>query len=239
MSSDRKDAFALEGTYIPTLYDSVTKPVPSVYETSLFLSVLFSSPFQTTSALSHLSPDLYTSSYELQTPSPLPATLVALLFHLVSRFPSQSLFHERIYLVPLSFLPHGSAARCWLGKLTAVLRSLNYAAFEEVAATDRLASLLPPPLKNSAHQTDLALVACQVLVNTLRTKFRSKSWAVLRSAYRELPCHTGSSTRTWLIHTLGFEQEAALDDWLEKREKDGHVKRKEGVEGRWLMCKVT
>ncbi|PIL22744.1 transporter [Ganoderma sinense ZZ0214-1] len=44
LSTNRRDAFALE-----------------VYETSLYLSVLFKSPVQTTSALSHLFPDLYIS----------------------------------------------------------------------------------------------------------------------------------------------------------------------------------
>ncbi|KAI1794974.1 hypothetical protein LXA43DRAFT_971018 [Ganoderma leucocontextum] len=53
LSTNRRDEFALE-----------------VYEMSLYLSVLFKSPVQTTSALSHLFPDLYISIASQTTASP-------------------------------------------------------------------------------------------------------------------------------------------------------------------------
>ncbi|KAH9891852.1 hypothetical protein C8Q73DRAFT_792172 [Cubamyces lactineus] len=113
MSTQRRDAFALE-----------------VYETSLHLSVLFKSPVQTTSALSHLFPSFYTNYVEgsispsstsslpnaatIQSrhtgsshaaphphthslpPSARPSTVILLLHHLVSSYPSQLTFHTHL-----------------------------------------------------------------------------------------------------------------------------------------------
>ncbi|EJF63242.1 hypothetical protein DICSQDRAFT_145501 [Dichomitus squalens LYAD-421 SS1] len=119
LSIKRKDAFALE-----------------VYETSLYLAVLFKSPVQTTSALSHIFPDLYISiaSQSAQPPasasassatkpsrvisdrekslstslrtekgpevslpgSALATTLIFLLHHLVTTYPSQVAFHTQV-----------------------------------------------------------------------------------------------------------------------------------------------
>ncbi|KAI0667734.1 hypothetical protein C8Q78DRAFT_1052300 [Trametes maxima] len=105
LSAQRTDAFALE-----------------VYETSLHLSVLFRSPVQTTSTLSHLFPAFYvpdahpnprpsassSTTHVPHAPShPPPAsestphtallsTLILLLHHLVSSYPSQLAFHTQL-----------------------------------------------------------------------------------------------------------------------------------------------
>ncbi|KAI0822066.1 hypothetical protein BC628DRAFT_1392200 [Trametes gibbosa] len=105
LSTQRRDAFALE-----------------VYETSLHLSVLFASQAQTTSTLSHLFPTFYVSSVQSGTqpystssgssnvpppdastqssPSPPPtalgSTLIFLLHHLVSFYPSQRSFYAEL-----------------------------------------------------------------------------------------------------------------------------------------------
>ncbi|KAL1950440.1 hypothetical protein VTO73DRAFT_5564 [Trametes versicolor] len=101
MSTQRRDAFALE-----------------VYETSLHLSVLFKSPAQTTSTLSHLFPAFYvvpaqarpptstshTPEHDTATqpvpesppPTALASTLIFLLHHLVSTYPSQLSFHTQL-----------------------------------------------------------------------------------------------------------------------------------------------
>ncbi|KAI0647848.1 hypothetical protein C8Q79DRAFT_534888 [Trametes meyenii] len=104
LSAQRRDAFALEA-----------------YETSLHLSVLFRSPVQTTSTLSHLFPAFYvpdahpilspsastSTTYVPHAPSPsapppstprtaLSSTLIFLLHHLVSSYPSQLAFHTQL-----------------------------------------------------------------------------------------------------------------------------------------------
>ncbi|KAG8214519.1 hypothetical protein J3R82DRAFT_9577 [Butyriboletus roseoflavus] len=70
-----------------------------VYETSLYLSVVFESPVQT-SILSRLLPDVYSA-----TPAPQPfrlTTILILLLHqLVIAFPSQQTYLEQVrYIVP-------------------------------------------------------------------------------------------------------------------------------------------
>ncbi|KAI8971184.1 hypothetical protein BD414DRAFT_501251 [Trametes punicea] len=105
LSTQRKDAFAQE-----------------VYETSLYLSVLFRSPVQTTSTLTHLFPTFYvqksirlsseksssisgssqpSSDPESKSQPSLPATalsstVIFLLHHLVSSYPSQLAFHTQL-----------------------------------------------------------------------------------------------------------------------------------------------
>ncbi|KAI0357538.1 hypothetical protein OH77DRAFT_108832 [Trametes cingulata] len=110
MSAQRRDQFARE-----------------VYETSLHLSVLFRSPAQATSTLSHLFPGFYVNVSDVRTkpppmasastssprrseagaqpastsgPSPpttaLTSTLIFLLHHLVSSYPSQLSFHTQL-----------------------------------------------------------------------------------------------------------------------------------------------
>ncbi|OJT09440.1 hypothetical protein TRAPUB_14103 [Trametes pubescens] len=85
----------------------------AVYETSLHLSVLFKSPAQTTSTLSHLFPAFYVALAHARTPTStsrtpehdastqppptaLASTLIFLLHHLVSTYPSQLSFHTQL-----------------------------------------------------------------------------------------------------------------------------------------------
>lgn len=90
----------------------------AVYETSLHLSVLFKSPAQTTSTLSHLFPAFYvvpaqarpptstlhTPEHDTATqpvpesppPTALASTLIFLLHHFVSTYPSQLSFHTQL-----------------------------------------------------------------------------------------------------------------------------------------------
>ncbi|PPQ68118.1 hypothetical protein CVT26_005739 [Gymnopilus dilepis] len=96
------------------------------------------------------------------------------------------------------------------------------------------------------------------LLKALRGKVSETAWTIIRSAYRELSCDQASGgTRTWLARSLclepiflsgksrelrGREEGEAdrvdVETWLEARVTAGHVRRKEGVEGRWIVCKV-
>ncbi|KAI0328996.1 hypothetical protein GY45DRAFT_1325543 [Cubamyces sp. BRFM 1775] len=135
MSTQRRDAFALEGmdayhmaVVLPGICVALT--LIAVYETSLHLSVLFKSPVQTTSTLWHLFPSFYTSylqgslspsatsslpnatttpsrhtgashaapqphTHSLP-PSARPSTVILLLHHLASSYPSQLAFHTHL-----------------------------------------------------------------------------------------------------------------------------------------------
>ena len=87
--------------------------------------------------------------------------------------------------------------------------------------------------------------ALLVLVESLRRKAGDSAWDTIRSAYRELSCDpTSLGTKTWLRRSLCLDS-VVLDDfsceiesWLEQKLPLGHVRRKEGVEGRWIICKV-
>ena len=88
-----------------------------------------------------------------------------------------------------------------------------------------------------------------VLVDSVRAKARATAWLVIRSAYRELHCVpppvdvpvVAASTSEWLARSLALhpaEAMKAVDIWLEQKCAEGEVRRKEGAEGRWIVCKV-
>lgn len=227
----------------------------SVYETSLFLAILFDSPRQTTTILSHLIPDIYST---LSTPPSCLVVIISLIHHLVAAYPSQVTFRQHLHTLPSSLLPLDSESRVWITSLASNLRSLNYSKFEKLTRPSSFSPLFDVTHKQD-HRTstlhsidclhssaDLANRALHVLIDSLRTKAREKSWHVIRSAYRELACHPGSGdTQDWLERSLALSsiipaacESTALHEWLEKKSREGQVKQKDGAEGRWIICKV-
>jgi hypothetical protein len=231
-----------------------------VYETSLFLAILFDSPRQTTSILSHLIPDLYSA---LSTPLRDLTTLISLIHHLVAAYPSQIPFRQHLHSLPSSMLPPDSSA--WIRSLASSLRLLNYSKFEELTRPPSLSPLLraaheqnPSALSAAASTStsenhdshsanvNLANRALQTLVASLRSKAREKTWHVIRSAYRELGCDPESeATRNWLARSLALSSTIptgkyiSVDEWLENKRRDGQVRKKDGgSEGKWIICKV-
>ncbi|KAI0699956.1 hypothetical protein C8T65DRAFT_658729, partial [Cerioporus squamosus] len=97
----------------------------------------------------------------------------------------------------------------------------------------------------------LALEALGTLVETLLDKARGTTWAVLRSAYREVSLRAvvpGTGTGTtgdWLVRSLvlrgdGGDPRARAERWLDERRARGEARRKEGegMEGRWVLVKA-
>ncbi|KAH9936591.1 uncharacterized protein B0H18DRAFT_974534 [Fomitopsis serialis] len=120
----------------------------------------------------------------------------------------------------------------------------------------------PEGARQRAGPYNLALEAMYTLVEGVRAKARATVWLIMRSAYRELHClpppvnssKTGaeepSPTSEWLarslaLHSLGStaadvnEMMQMVDEWLAQKCDQGEVKRKEGAEGRWIVCKVA
>jgi hypothetical protein len=232
----------------------------SVYETSLFLAILFDSPRQTTTILSHLIPDLYST---ISTPLCHLTTLISLIHHLVAAYPSQSTFRQHLLSLPYSLLPSDSGSRLWIISLASCLRSLNYSKFEQMTRPSSFLSLLgvthEPDRKKSSETVptstseltsysslNLAKRAFHALVDSLRIKAREKTWDVIRSAYRELACHPESgASRDWLERSLSLPSIVpacsgiCVDEWLERKSQEGQVRKKDGAsEGRWIVCKV-
>lgn len=100
---------------------------------------------------------------------------------------------------------------------------------------------------------DLPKTALRVLLSRLRAKARDRAWVIFRSAYREMS--EEDKLRRWLERYLALESvgsaslggieecvlgigKITVDDWMREREKDGHIRRKEGVVGKWVVCKV-
>lgn len=105
----------------------------------------------------------------------------------------------------------------------------------------------------SQRKPDLPKTALRVLLSRLRAKARDRAWVIFRSAYREMS--EEDKLRRWLERYLALESvesaslekmeecvlgmgKIALDDWMRERERDGHIRRKEGAAGKWVVCKV-
>ncbi|KAI6016233.1 hypothetical protein EDC04DRAFT_544652 [Pisolithus marmoratus] len=105
----------------------------------------------------------------------------------------------------------------------------------------------------SPHTPDLAQTALRMLLSRLRAKARDRAWIVFRSVYREMS--EGDEVKGWLERYLvlesventylkGMEEgilgtgKITFDEWIRERERDGHIRRKEGAVGRWVVCRV-
>lgn len=130
----------------------------------------------------------------------------------------------------------------------------NYAKFENLSGKKSVLEVIEESTTTTTTldgnelphaNSDLGTRALLFLVDSLRRKAGDSAWDTIRSAYRELSCDpTSLGTKTWLRRSLCLDS-VVLDDssceiesWLEQKLPLGHVKRKEGVEGRWIICKV-
>jgi hypothetical protein len=255
VSSKRQDQFALEGTaMLRNSISLLTVHWIAVYETSLHLAILFRSPRQINSIIPHLIPDLYSQVAETQIHCRLPTVLISLLHQLVQGFPSQSLYYTFLQSIPDSLLPRRSEAYAWLNFVASSLRMHNHYKFERLTTPSSLSSILPDsvPLEDSVaalsissqSDHDLLRKAFHAVIDDLRARARESAWTIIRSAYREISCHTDSPTREWLAKSLGLrkvlsdDDSLTVDQWLQDKFSEHHVTPKEGVEGRWIICKA-
>lgn len=184
------------------------------------------------------------------------ATVASLLHFLITAYPSQSRYSEHLSSIPTDYISSG--VRSWLRELTRALRLHNFAWLERYTSRDVLLDRLDcasigVPRNESNAPRDLATEALATLLDALRSKASVTTWAILRSAYYELSCPTPSEgtsslTRDWLLRSLllcdvAFKEDAdddtaILDTWIQGKHKLGELRPKEGVEGRWVICKV-
>ena len=186
--------------------------------------------------------------------------LTSLLHFLTVYYPSQSAYHQHLASIPEILLPRKSEEFMWLLSVTKSMRMRNYAKFSTLVQEISVSELLDTiQINSSAPQgsgsrsglvtspqtNNLARKAVYCLVDTLKEKFAETSWGVIRSAYRELSCDQNSrETKTWLkralnLASIGAENDdSRLEVWLGDKASAGHVRRKEGSEGRWIICKA-
>ncbi|KAG1729409.1 hypothetical protein EDB19DRAFT_1743850 [Suillus lakei] len=180
---------------------------------------------------SYLLPELYTSA-SIQ--PPISSVLISLLHHLIRDTIAKSLL--RTSFVPLAHvLDRTSEAHAWISNLATSLRTLNHIRFEALSRHDVYRHLLP--VSKASDETHHALDrlsqdAVHALVERLRSKARDKVWVVLRK------------TQTWMAKCLLLSTEQAstsglsLEEWIDGRCRDGHLRPKEGAVGKWIVCKV-
>ncbi|KAH9480358.1 hypothetical protein JR316_0006956 [Psilocybe cubensis] len=238
-SSNRNDAFALE-----------------TYETSLYLSALFDSPKQTISIIPHLLPVRHEDPPKFTSHSPSGySVMISLLHHLVAQYPSQGTYFQQRNSLPSGLLHTYSEGMEWLASLTKSLRFRNYAKFAMLTQRSHVMALLQRFSDNDKaaynsqtglkSDSDLAIKAILNLLDSLRKKVSETAWTIIRATYRELSCDsTPNETGAWLSRSLCLENlldsrfSVDAERWLVDKIPIGHVRRKEGVEGKWVVCKV-
>ena len=222
-----------------------------VYETSLWLSIIFHSHAQTTSILSPLLPDLYLSvkpTVKGEASSSL-TVLLASLHSLERHYPSQRAFFD----LSTSLLPSFTLRddhQVWLRDLSCSIRRSGYSHFRRLTQKTTLGRLVASKTSETPDQTpldsgpDLALLSLETLVESLRDRLRLSAWCTVRSAYREFALPL-CDTATWLSNVLLLEVETEKQDtrkdgdhvqlWFTSRENLGEVVRKGGMDGRWAV----
>lgn len=219
-----------------------------MYETSLWLSVIFHSHAQTTSILSPLLPDLYlsvTPPLKGEASSCL-TVLLASLHSLERHYPSQRAFFDLIKSLPSS-LALRDDHQLWLRELSSSLRRSRYPQFRRLTQEASLVRLVTPEKPDRTPDRpdpNLALLSLQTLVGSLRDHFRLSAWCTVRSAYREFALRL-PDTAGWLSDVLLLEpvagKEVARGDsehvqlWFILRESLGEVVKKDGIDGRWAV----
>ncbi|KAI0270025.1 hypothetical protein BC834DRAFT_584373 [Gloeopeniophorella convolvens] len=216
-----------------------------VFETSLWLSIIFHSQAQTTSILSRLLPDIYLSVTPLSSTSLQLTILLASLHSLDVHYPSQRAFLELSKSLPQS-LAFDDERKAWLRDLSRSLRRGGYSHFGRLTQAPTLESLAKIPRAPNSPRSgpDLGLLSLQTLVASLRERLRLSAWRTIRCAYREFALPV-SDTATWLSDTLLLEAEREkeggrpgedrVQQWFSSREQLGEVGKKEGAEGRWTV----
>ncbi|KAF9651345.1 hypothetical protein BDM02DRAFT_858045 [Thelephora ganbajun] len=212
-----------------------------VYETSLRISILFSSSVNIASTLSYLLPTYYTS--RSLTHSRDSTILITLLLQLDSSYPSQREYYEHCQ----EFLASGCIARDsptipWLASLARAIRSCNYYRVEALTRPKVYTQLLESlPQRSSKGAVDLDSSSVHSIISSLHDRLRDRSWPILRVAYREmtfLPKITDTSE--WLRRSLIFDSsEISVDTWFRQQSEKGNVKAKEEIEGKWMIIKPT
>lgn len=209
-----------------------------MYETSLYLSAIYNLPRHTTAIITNLIPDFYLS-YPPPRPNAELPVLVGLLHNLVAAYPSQGPFSQLSDSIPDTLFSKESNGRSWLRDLTRALRTRNYYQLERLTERSTILGVLQV-------EEGFGPQAILCLVDQLRTKARDSAWQVIRSAYKELSCQVGSEgTRDWLSHSLCLnavsptsDEALDVDKWLSQTKALGQVQQKEGVVGKWVICKV-
>lgn len=153
----------------------------------------------------------------------------------MSTFPSQTKFRDQLNSLPPALFPKDSAQYIWVSALASALSSCNYTRAEQLTRDSYYLPLL------ETLKEDLATVAVRTLIDSTRSKIRERSWLVIRTAYREITCASNSADSSdWLERSLLLSTSTrryTVEDWMKGQAEAGHVKLKEGTQGKWIISK--
>jgi hypothetical protein len=240
VATNRKDGFASDGLSLLVLVLDAPCLNLTVYETSLRMSILFSSAVNTASTLSYLLPTYYTpqpSSHSRDT-----TVLITLLSQLDPSHPSQRGYYGRRE----EFLASGLVARdsltvSWLTSLAGAIRSCNYYKVETLTRPKVYMPLLGTrPPKPCEGVPDLDLSTVRVVISSLHDRLRDRSWPILQVAYREMTCLPEvTDTSEWLKRCLALDSSGTtVETWFQQQSEKGNVKAKE-AKGKWIIIGPT
>ena len=211
---------------------------PTVYETSLRISVLFSSAVNVASTLSYLLPTYYTA--RSLTHSRDSTVLITLLSQLDSSYPSQRGYYgHRQEFLASGCIAHDSPTISWLASLARAIRLGNYYKVEALTRPTVYAPLLDPrSQKSSGGAAYLDTSSVRTIISSLHDRLRDRSWPILRVAYREMTCLPKvTDTSEWLKRSLILDSKTTVEAWFKQRSEKGDVKAKEEAEGKWIIIK--
>jgi hypothetical protein len=211
----------------------------TVYETSLRISILFSSAVNIASTLSYLLPTYYTS--QPSTHSRDSTILITLLSQLESSYPSQrDYYNYRQAFLASGCITHDSPTVSWLASLSGAIRSCNYYKVESLTRPKVHIPLLGSwPRKSSGGAVDLDTQTVRVIISSLHNRLRDRSWSILRVGYREMTCLPKvTDTSEWLQRSLILDSSnTTVEAWFEQQSEKGNVKAKGEAEGKWVIIK--
>ena len=246
-SSRRHDKFAIEGELSSSHNHSSPLSTCAVYETSLWLSIIFRSHAQTASILTPLLPDLYLSVKPPKGEASSSLTVLLASLHSLERhYPYQRAFFDLRKSLPPS-ISLKDDHQDWLRGLSCSLRRSGYSPFQRLTQNASLVRLVASETPNRtppSNGPNLPLLSLQTLVTSIRGHLRLSAWCTIRSAYREFALPL-PNTATWLSEVLLLEPEMGkqgprrdsdmVQVWFTSRENLGEVVRKDGTDGRWAV----
>ena len=182
--------------------------------------------------IASITPHLFSCLYVAHPRAPNQEISLALylLHNLVAGFPSQLAYRQTWADIPSILHSPKAPAVIWLKHVSKSLRTCNYASFERLTRPSSL------PACGDCHPPSMPHRSFVILTNTLRARARQRHWTIIRTGYRELALQLQSESRIWLSRSLTLPPED-VDSWIEAKGILGHVRRKEGVQGRWIVLK--
>ena len=184
------------------------------------------------------------------------STALITFFHImVHSYPSQSSYHSTLaYFLQQSQFSHEDDGMKeilkWLKSIASAVASRNYVRFERLSRSNEVDDVCrrlgPLTSRGIDSRVEMSRLSLRCLVEDLRTKVRDTVWDIVTVTYRELDTIGNAD---WLLQSLMIAPDPKAgdsrslsdvcqfaDSWLEQR-GETEVRRKEGYQGRWILCR--